>query len=593
MGTYIDKMKKALEEFEKVKGDIAAIHKCKNEVLSLKEQLSESVQGGYFLRDDKKVVISAPEVIIGNVDRSGVSLSDGGSTVIVRGSDVEIQGSSDCGSVQIKAPYIRQLAVDPGRDGLESSVSPICSRIVNQAVSISIDSSTCLDAMADYVGVPDSGVKISSDTGISLAATPSNKTLKSEIDRITKNIDNLDKNLAKSLSGYKSALDSSISDMMSLAERYQELSDSEYAWRTNDSDIASMREMFRDAESSICAITADYIRMLSMKAENTRRKESLNAIKARVDKQSTDFTKKSAGGRVSVISETVSLQSVDGDGNVRTNPEAGLFIHSPHLSVNATDSKGSLIKDSSMTLNVENVILSTASAKIDDNGQSGEVTAGGSVSVVSKSVSIASVDMEMKDKKLQEKALTKGSSFSVRTEKVQVSATDTEGKSTGEINLNSKDITLASMDVDKEKRTDKQMAAGSRMIILSEKMYAGGADKKNKSKLLQMVSDKVGIMADTTAEMQQGEAKAVVTLDGGNLTAGADKNELNGDTTIKGKADIKGETTAPKGSFKSLEAGSQFKSPNISDGMGAPGGGTAGKPSAKMKMEEVQKQEQK
>ena len=93
------------------------------------------------------------------------------------------------------------------------------------------------------------------------------------------------------------------------------------------------------------------------------------------------------------------------------------------------------------------------------------------------------------------------------------------------------------------------------------------------------------------AEVQQGEAKAVVTLDGGNLTVGASANEINGDTTIKGKADIKGETTAPSGNFKALEAGSSFKSPNISDGMAAPAAGSAGKPSAKLQEEEAKKSE--
>ena len=100
----------------------------------------------------------------------------------------------------------------------------------------------------------------------------------------------------------------------------------------------------------------------------------------------------------------------------------------------------------------------------------------------------------------------------------------------------------------------------------------------------------MSVIATTTAEVQQGEAKAVVTLDGGNITLGASKNEINGDTTIAGKADIKGETTAPSGSFKSLEAGSSFKSPNISDGMGAPSSSSPGKPSAKLKEEEVKKE---
>ena len=201
------------------------------------------------------------------------------------------------------------------------------------------------------------------------------------------------------------------------------------------------------------------------------------------------------------------------------------------------------------------------------------------------------MDRELKDKKIEEKALTESGSFSIRAEQISAVATDTEGKATGGISLNAKDIKVAAMDVDKEKRTDKQLAADSQMVLLADKMFVGSSDKETKSQLVQVASDKVGVLATTTAEMQQGEAKAVVTLDGGNLTVGASANEINGDTTIKGKADIKGETTAPSGNFKALEAGSSFKSPNISDGMAAPAAGSAGKPSAKLQEEEAKKPE--
>ena len=113
------------------------------------------------------------------------------------------------------------------------------------------------------------------------------------------------------------------------------------------------------------------------------------------------------------------------------------------------------------------------------------------------------------------------------------------------------------MDVDKEKRTDKQLAADSQMVLLADKMFVGSSDKETKSQLVQVASDKVGVLATTTAEMQQGEAKAVVTLDGGNLTVGASANELKGDTTMKGKA----------------------------------AAGAAGKPSAKLQEEEAKKSE--
>ena len=107
--------------------------------------------------------------------------------------------------------------------------------------------------------------------------------------------------------------------------------------------------------------------------------------------------------------------------------------------------------------------------------------------------------------------------------------------------------------------------------------------------MVQVAADKVAVMAATTAEMQQGDGKAVVTLDSGNLTAGSGKNQLSGDTTIDGKAEIKGETTAPSGKFDSLDAAKSFTSPNISDGMAMPSPASPAKPSAKLKQQEAKK----
>ena len=174
---------------------------------------------------------------------------------------------------------------------------------------------------------------------------------------------------------------------------------------------------------------------------------------------------------------------------------------------------------------------------------------------------------------------------------IGMDTTDTEGNSSGSIAMNAKNIKVASINVEKEKRTDKELAKDSQMLLLSDKMFIGKSDKDNASQLVQVGSDKVAVFATTTAELQQGEAKAGVTLDGGNVALGGDKVELKGDTTIGGKADIKGETTGPKAKFDNLEAGSAFKSPNISDGMGVPSAASAGKPSAKLKEEEVKKEE--
>ena len=83
--------------------------------------------------------------------------------------------------------------------------------------------------------------------------------------------------------------------------------------------------------------------------------------------------------------------------------------------------------------------------------------------------------------------------------------------------------------------------------------------------------------------MQQGEAKAVVQLDGGNVAISGSKAEFYGDNTINGKSDFKADVTMTKATADNLEAKKSFKSKNISDGMAVPGASSSASLSAKLK----------
>ena len=228
----------------------------------------------------------------------------------------------------------------------------------------------------------------------------------------------------------------------------------------------------------------------------------------------------------------------------------------------------------------------------DDKGKltKGEYTAEGDVIIRSKTVAVESLDYEVKDGKLSTKTLTKDGKLSVRAEKMNFLSADAEGKATGAINLNAKAVSVKSMDVDKEKLTDDKLAAGSTMTLVSEKMYVGAKSKDIKSKKIQALSEEIGAFADKTLEIQQGDGKALVQLDGGNASVGGSKSQIYGDTTINGKADIKGDVKAPKATIDNLEAKSSFKSTNISDGIAIPGAPGGGKLSAKLKTEDAPKE---
>lgn len=589
---YFEELKKALSGLESsIKSDLKEIRKNKDEVQRVKQEVFESVTSTRYIHDDHRIVISAPEVIIGNVDRDG-NLIGSGSVVVLRGNDISIEASGDSmyggGSVRTRAPYISNIAVDPGKDGREN-VLLTGSQIINQARGITLQTNDDNDSFAMPAGAG-VGISLNSDTSINIQSTPACKTESKFIDDRIKNLQTIAKDAKSESSNQKKNVEDVMKRMQKLLDKYVDLNDSDEDLISNHPDLEQMSDDFIRLQDALSSTIAKYVASLSTEAETNRTITALKAKKDELGKKASDFAKKTTESLVSIQSETVIMSSIDGDGNIRENKEAGLYVQAPHIQMMAHDKDGKLIKDSTIDVNHQTITVSTGNPALDEKREKGDIPAVGDVKITSKNITLESLDYELKDKKIQEKALTKTGAINIRAEKIDAQATDTEGKSTGSITMNAKQITAASMDVDKEKRQPKQLAAGSQMVLVSEKMFAGSKDKKTKSKLVQLSSEKVGIMATSTAEMQQGDGKAVATLDGGNVTLGGSKVEIAGDMKFGGKADFSGDLSAPKGTFKNLEASTSFKSSNISDGIPVPAPSAPSKPSAKMKEEEAKQQ---
>ena len=121
MGYIFDDWKKLLDNFQSsVEKDLEEIHQQKSEVQQIKADLIQRFEKGHYYRDDDTLIISAPNIVIGNVDKNGDLLSGGIGNVIIKGSGVALEGVGDGGSVVTRASSIRQTAVDPGVDGVET-----------------------------------------------------------------------------------------------------------------------------------------------------------------------------------------------------------------------------------------------------------------------------------------------------------------------------------------------------------------------------------------------------------------------------------------------------------------------------------------
>ena len=652
MAYIFEDWKTLLEKFQKcVDQGVEEMHQQKAEVQQIKKEIFNRLDSGNIIRDDRRIVLSAPEIIIGNVDKGGTLKEETGS-VIVRGHHLALEGAGESGSVITRAPLIEQKAVNPGIDGRENVVSNT-SQIVSQACSIMLHSSDATDEFSQIPSHPGrGGISIHADSQLDFEAAVSAENRKKQIEDTLTALDKQSGYLKSSMTDQKSSVDKFISEMVKLAEKEDKLNETDnYETFVNLSEIDALHSEMDELMPALLRSIQGFIDTVSELAEVNRRKKALKAEKDKI-KTGDDFKKKTTGAQMSIKAEAITVATADGDGNLHTNGEAGIRVRTPRMSMSMHDDKGALVedgyfnvsahdinintanpkdndwpvegkiniwskevsieaidykkndkdvlmekeltKDGKITLGAKTIEVSTANPKgveRDEKGKltKGEYTGDGEVTIKSKSVSIEGMDYEVKDGKQKAKALTKDSKATIRAEKQLIIAADGEGKATGSIAINAKAVSVKSMDVDKEKLTDSGLASGSTMTLVAEKMYVGQKTKSEKSKKLQLVGEELGAFGDKTLEIQQGDGKAVVQLSGGNASMGGSKPQIYGDTTINGKADIKGDVKAPKGVFDNLEAKNSFKSQNISDGIAIPGAPGGGNLSAKLKTEDAPK----
>ena len=633
-----------------VQNDLDEIRKQKAEIQQIKAELFERMQGFKYYRDEKCLIISAPKVIIGNVDQSGDLMGSSGE-VIIKGSAVAVDGVGETGQIVSRAPSIKQIAIDPGSDGMESVVQST-SEIVNHACNISIESSDATDAFSMSPGsAGKGGIRIHADKTLQLEASVSSENRKERIESTVEDLTSQISLLEELVETQKENVNNLFARMEYLYDKNDELNEEDRFSKSGNT--IALSEVFDQVESSLpffFQATMDYIKTISQLAEANRQKTALETEKDEIT-EGDDFKDSTTEASLEIKAESINVATTDGDGNLHTNDEAGISIRTPRMSVAMQDDDGELIEDSLLSVCAEHIDL--LAVKTENDGADYKTT--GSVTIASKEVNIEAIDYEVKDDKfiekelspeskvsittktlevstanptnlerdddgnltggeykaegdvlfktktftvesedyevadgeLKMKALTEGGEVSIRAEKTNVLAADNEGKATGSISLNAKAVKVKSMDVDSESLEDSALAEGSTMLLLSEKMYMGSKSDDAKSKKVQVVSEEIGAFADNTFEAQQGDGKAVVQLADGKVAVGGDETQVYGTTTINKDTEVKGEMKASTVSADTVKASSSFSSPNISDGTAAGGGGGGGSLSTKLSKEDA------
>ena len=571
MDYIFDDWKKVLEDFQNsVSKDLEEIHKQKDAVQQMKTDIFDHLDSGRYITDDERIVISAPEIIIGNVDKSGMLKGSG--RVIIRGNTINMDGAGKSGTITQRAPIIKQKAVDPGIDGLEDVVYPN-SAITSQARAITLESSDSKDAFSEEPAIlGESGIRIHADKTLQVEATVSASFHKENIEKRLEALKKQKDELKKLSDSSKKDIDKFFKDLKKLMDQEEDLNGSNDLIRVHMLDMEKVRIEVENTTPALYRATSDFVQAVSRLAEVSRQITALETEKNAI-KTGDAFQKDTTGASLSLIGESIDILNRDGEGMLRTNPGAGINVHTPRMSIGMEKEDGTLVEDSSFDLTSQYVTIDTGNANKDGS----QVSATGAVAILSKEISLEAMDYEKKDEEYNEKGLAANGKISIAAKTIEVSAASPSGvehdddghvkkgsyKAEGDIIMKSKNITMETVDYDVEggNAKTKAVAQGSKLLLLAETITAGMETKDFKSKKIEATSEEIAIGADKTFEAQQGEKKASVKLADGKMNLASSGNE------VKGKTEFKDAVQGTELTMNKVEAKQSFKSMNIKDGM--------------------------
>lgn len=542
--------------------ELQDIQQCKAELAEIQKEVQESLSGIRYIREEGRLVLSAPEIVIGDVDPLGV-LGPRYSKVIIRGNEVKVEGTS---RILNRAPEIHSLAEHPGRDGQESTL-PYHSEIVQVARNVlvnGVNDAEVINPNRDMVSRP--GVAITSRGSIDVNASVSCEYETQQLDQAIQALKNqkcqTDKQIADIEKEVKAA-----SMELDLLLKLPDVNVSDTLVRVNYLDISELHEEYNQKVKRMCEKCMAYYSALATQADTNLRIAALEKQKETVKGRKANFEEQTTGSSIYLQSERIRLDTRDGDYHTRTNPEAGFFVNSSHISLTSYMDDWKTIEESYLYVGTQKATISTQNCNYSDGQKGdGEWTTEGEVNIFSKNVHIQAVDADLKEFEPTEKALTSESQLTIRMEQTQLQATDTEGKATGLIDMNAKNLRLKSMDVDKESGEDSALAQGSQLQLLSESMFIGSTEEKQQTLLAQVAADRLKLFAKTENEWQLDEDKGLLRFKGGTATFSSKGLEFWGKTTFNDQAQF---TVVQVGDVKvdNIDVSKSSKTPHTSDGV--------------------------
>lgn len=556
-----------------IKEDLMAMRKCRDEIMKVKYEFLERFGKGQYIRDEKRIIISAPEIIIGNVYWDGSMINEGTSKITIRGNQIRQEATTDNygnSSITNMASEIKNICADPGPNGTEAFVNDH-SRFTVLAEGIALQSENTAGTFAETPTANDGEIKIAADKHITLAAQPPLTRRKKQIEKLLEEREQektkLKKESLPTVASFKSKF-------MTYDQLVEEAS--------NDEQLANAPEFQDICKKKREIISKDldtYETTVSRLAAIEYEKQNLTTIKTVID---ASIKRGYTPAIIDIMAEKTNINSMDADMNVCKHKGAGLGIVAKNVNINSFDDKDGILEGSEFALNTQNIILSTANKKRGQSEGAVDMEAKGNVTITSKNIVLESVDKEIKsaNDSATEKALTKGGNINLRAETVNVSTNDTEGNAVGITRINSKQISLTTGHINPS--NGKYKTAEDGLITLWAHRILGGYHgdtQKDTSKIL-LSSGNASFRSSVKTEITQDNGKALLQMEEGKTYIKGSQNEISGPLDVIGKSTFKSAASFTTATVKALEVQSYLKTPNTTEGSQV-GGADASDPNRK------------
>lgn len=579
--------------------ELAAVRKAKQELYEMQRQLQEMAFSGRYERDDDTLILSAPNIIIGNVDKHG-NLLTGNSNIVIRGNNVALEGVGEVsgtsvtgGQVVTRARTVKVQTVDPGPDGRES-VAFVDSSFSVQSAAVGISAETLDNVTTDGVftrtaKITPGVIEMSAERSINVAAAvplPAEAGGTDPLDAAITSLNNM-----KSSNGYVKEIDDTIEQigkdidnldknqndkMLELLGAAGEQADT-LALRSGLYKFEERTDITQAGTMAIAKGVVECCAKMANLAEANRIHTYLTAHKDVLAQNKTQAETQLNGASVNISSEIINLKTADAHGKVLTAPGNGVNITTQNTTFSAMNGLEQ-IKDSTFKVVANTVDVDACEytyAEKDGKPVPEKSEAKGTIKFNAGKIELKTLDREYDTSKdpvtIKSEKPHAGSHIWLNTEKTDLDMSDSEGNASGTLKVNAKEVDITAFDFKKDGGQADKVTAESKIKICAETMILGTVVKeKLECKHIQVCGNTAHLYGKESMFAHQDKVGLSFKNNDKATIIGSDI-KLGGNITLSGDTEVKGKFTAGDIEAANVKASSSVTGPNLKDGIPVPG----------------------